>query len=33
VESLRGAALAWPDAMALAGQLAAALGIRVIDDA
>jgi uncharacterized protein YjbI with pentapeptide repeats len=32
VESLRGAALAWPDAMALAGQLAAALGIRVLDE-
>jgi uncharacterized protein YjbI with pentapeptide repeats len=32
VESLRGVAVAWPDALALAGQFAAALGVRVLEE-
>jgi uncharacterized protein YjbI with pentapeptide repeats len=31
LDGLRGAALAWPDAVALAGELAAALGITVLE--
>lgn len=32
IEAFRGAALEWPDVVALAGTLAAALGIEVLDD-
>jgi uncharacterized protein YjbI with pentapeptide repeats len=31
IDGLRGTAIAWPDAVALAGQFAAALGVRVIE--
>jgi hypothetical protein len=32
VEGLRGAALPWPDLVGLAGLMAGALGIRVLDE-